>query len=203
MIATPEHNGGYTALPKNALDWMSRPDGFPSGKVAAPISASLGLPGGAKSQLSLQIVLSNLGVHVIPESFALGATHQLFDAEGGLKDPMARGRFAASAQHSRRWSPEVKRCDLPNVRFWHLSGLSTLPMNVVPMPLRSRLPVGLVQRILRGIPYRTLSTNIECARSELRRHRLQPRRSHYRFLRIGETLRPSGFHRRAVEFVVL
>jgi hypothetical protein len=102
LIATPEHNGGYTAPPKNALDWMSRPDGFPSGKVAAPISASLGLPGGAKSQLSLQIVLSNLGVHVISESFALGATHQLFDAEGGLKDPMARGRFAASAQHSRR-----------------------------------------------------------------------------------------------------
>ena len=89
LIATPEHNGGYTALPKNALDWMSRPDGFPSGKVAAPISASLGLPGGAKSQLSLQIVLSNLGVHVIPESFALGAAHQCFDAEGGLKDANA------------------------------------------------------------------------------------------------------------------
>jgi len=29
------------------------------------------------------------------------------------------------------------------------------------------------------------------------------RAQHYRFLRIGETLRPSRFHRRAVEFVVL
>jgi hypothetical protein len=27
-----------------------------------------------------------LGVHVIPESFALGAAQQYFDAEGGLKD---------------------------------------------------------------------------------------------------------------------
>jgi hypothetical protein len=72
-----------------------------------------------------------------------------------------------------------------------------------PMPLRSQLPTGLVQRILRGIPYRTLRANVECARSKLRRHRLQPRRSYYRFLRIGETLRPSRFHRRAVEFVVL
>jgi chromate reductase, NAD(P)H dehydrogenase (quinone) len=54
--------------------------------VAALVSASPGLLGGVKSQLSLQIVLSKLGVHVIPESFALGAAHQAFDAEGGLKD---------------------------------------------------------------------------------------------------------------------
>jgi hypothetical protein len=39
-----------------------------------------------KSQLSLQIVLGKLGVHVIPESLALGAADQCFDAEGGLKD---------------------------------------------------------------------------------------------------------------------
>jgi len=45
-----------------------------------------GAIGGVKSQLSLQIVLGKLGVHVIPESFALGAAYQLFDAEGGLKD---------------------------------------------------------------------------------------------------------------------
>jgi NAD(P)H-dependent FMN reductase len=86
LIATPEYNGGYTALLKNALDWMSRPNGFPSGKIAALVSASPGLLGGVKSQLSLQIVLNKLGVHVIPESFALGAAHQSFDAEGGLKD---------------------------------------------------------------------------------------------------------------------
>ena len=86
LIATPEHNGGYTALLKNVLDWISRPNGFPSGKFAALVSASPGLLGGVKSQLSLQIVLGKLGVHVIPESFALGAAHQLFDAEGGLKD---------------------------------------------------------------------------------------------------------------------
>jgi chromate reductase len=89
LIASPEHNGGYTALLKNALDWMSRPNGFPSGRFAALVSASPGLLGGVKSQLSLQIVLNKLGVHVLPESFALGAAHQCFDAEGGLKDANA------------------------------------------------------------------------------------------------------------------
>ena len=102
LIATPEHNGGYTALLKNALDWMSRPDGFPSGKLAALVSASPGLLGGVKSQLSLQIVLGKLGAHVIPESFSLGAAHQLFDAEGGLKDAdvekAVRGVGAALAE---------------------------------------------------------------------------------------------------------
>ena len=89
LIATPEHYGGYTALLKNALDWMSRPNGFASGKVAALISASPGLLGGVKSQLSLQIVLTKLGVHVIPDSFALGAAHQAFGAEGDLRDAIA------------------------------------------------------------------------------------------------------------------
>ena len=102
LIATPEHNGGYTALLKNALDWMSRPNGFPSGKVAALVSASPGLLGGVKSQLSLQIVLNKLGVHVVPESFALGAAHQCFDAGGDLKDAdverAVRGVGAALAE---------------------------------------------------------------------------------------------------------
>ena len=89
LIATPEHNGGYTALFKNALDWMSRPNGFPSGKVAALISASPGLLGGMKSQLSLQIVLTKLAVHVIPDSFALGAADQAFGAEDDLRDANA------------------------------------------------------------------------------------------------------------------
>jgi NAD(P)H-dependent FMN reductase len=86
LIATPEHNGGYTALLKNALDWVSRPSGFAAGEVAALVSASPGLLGGMKSQLSLQIVLGKLGALVIPDSFALGAAHQAFDAQGRLKD---------------------------------------------------------------------------------------------------------------------
>lgn len=93
LIASPEHNGGYTALLKNTLDWASRPtSGDPSGlaafegKVAALLSASPGLLGGVRSQIALQAVLNKIGVLVIPKSFALGAAHKAFDGEGRLTD---------------------------------------------------------------------------------------------------------------------
>jgi len=94
LIASPEYNGGYTALLKNTLDWMSRPgeDGKSgvalfSGKVAAVVSASPGQLGGVRSQVGIRAVLEKLGLLVIPESMALGAAHAAFDETGALKDP--------------------------------------------------------------------------------------------------------------------
>src|SRR6267378_4868743 len=93
LIATPEHNGGYTALLKNALDWASRPlesdtTGLAvcAGKVAAMVSASPGVLGGMRAQIALQISLNKLGLLVIPNSFALGLAHQAFDEQRRLKD---------------------------------------------------------------------------------------------------------------------
>ncbi len=96
LIATPEYNGGYTALLKNAIDWVSRPreDGSPgvalfAGKVAALVSASPGQLGGLRSQTGMRAVLDKLGMLVIPEAFALSVAHEAFDAEGQLKDKNA------------------------------------------------------------------------------------------------------------------
>jgi len=93
LIATPEYNGGYSALLKNAIDWISRPraDGSMgmaafARKVSAVISASPGPLGGVRSQIALKLVLDKLGVTVIPQSFALGFAHQAFDASGTLRD---------------------------------------------------------------------------------------------------------------------
>ena len=93
LVATPEHNGGYTALLKNALDWASRPsESDPTGlevfagKVAAVVSASPGALGGMRAQIALQISLNKLGLLVIPNSFALGLAHQAFDEQRHLKD---------------------------------------------------------------------------------------------------------------------
>ena len=94
LIATPEYNGGYSGLLKNALDWMSRPtQGDPSGlrdfssKLAALVSASPGALGGLRSQIVLQMALSKIGLLVIPDAFALGRAHEAFDEWGQLKDP--------------------------------------------------------------------------------------------------------------------
>ncbi|WNC93494.1 NAD(P)H-dependent oxidoreductase [Paraburkholderia sp. FT54] len=93
LVASPEHNGGYTALLKNVLDWVSRPTaaGKPgltlfAGKVAAVVSASPGPMGGVRATLGMRGVLEKLGAILIPQGFSLGSAHQAFAEHGGLAD---------------------------------------------------------------------------------------------------------------------
>jgi chromate reductase, NAD(P)H dehydrogenase (quinone) len=102
LIATPEHNGGYTALLKNALDWASRPiESDPTGlevfagKVAAMVSASPGVLGGMRAQIALQISLNKLGLLVIPNSFWL---IRPLMRNGRSRTPMPIGVSVGSAQ---------------------------------------------------------------------------------------------------------
>ena len=122
LIASPEHNGGYTALLKNALDWASRPsESDPSGlevfahKVAALVSASPSALGGIRAQIALQISLNKLGVLVIPNSFALGLAHQAFDEQRRLKEASAdnrvRGVGADLVQMANPLAPGLTDCD--------------------------------------------------------------------------------------------
>jgi chromate reductase len=96
LIASPEHNGGYTALLKSAIDWVSRPreSGEPgvllfAGKVAAVVSASPGPMGGIRAMLGMRGVLEKLGAMVIPQGFSLGVAHQAFTGDGNLTDGKA------------------------------------------------------------------------------------------------------------------
>jgi len=96
LVASPEHNGGYTASLKNAIDWVSRPlasgePGIPliAKKVAAVVSASPGPMGGVRSMLGMRGVLEKLGAIVIPQGFSLGAAHLAFTETGHLADEKA------------------------------------------------------------------------------------------------------------------
>lgn len=90
IIASPEYNGSYTPLLKNALDWVSRADGDVAGlaayknKVAGIVSASPGMLGGLRSLRHLREVLQVNGVLVAVNQYAVGQAHEAFDDNGKL-----------------------------------------------------------------------------------------------------------------------
>jgi NAD(P)H-dependent FMN reductase len=94
MIASPDYNGSYSGVLKNALDWVSRKDKENDpplepfkGKIAAIMSASPGAKGGLRGLEKLHDLLDTLQVMVIPEIAAIGSITTAFNEAGKLKDP--------------------------------------------------------------------------------------------------------------------
>ena len=92
LIASPEYNSSISPLLKNTIDWVSRPkEGEPrlvayQDKVASIMSASPGGLGGIRGLVHLRSILSNIGVTVLPNQYALSSAHEAFDALGNLTD---------------------------------------------------------------------------------------------------------------------
>jgi NAD(P)H-dependent FMN reductase len=89
-IASPEYNGSFPALLKNALDWISRPEPGERplevfrGKVAAILSASPGPGGGQRVLRHLRELLEMMSVTVIPEQLSVARANAAFDTNGRL-----------------------------------------------------------------------------------------------------------------------
>ncbi len=103
-IASPEYNGSFPALLKNAIDWTSRPEPGETplaafrGKTAAILSTSPGPGGGLRGLRQLRELLEMIGVNVIPAQLAIPRALEAFDAGGGLirpEDRNALDRLAA------------------------------------------------------------------------------------------------------------
>ena len=96
IVCSPENNSSVSALLKNTLDWLSRPDGRPDkraafrGKPAGMLSASPGYFGGVRHLVHLGVILQNLEMLVLPEPFGLARAGDAFAADGSLKDQQAR-----------------------------------------------------------------------------------------------------------------
>lgn len=92
LIACPEYNSSITAALKNTIDWASRPlPGEPPlkafrGKAAALLSASPGALGGLRGLVHVRAILGNIGVIVLPDQIAVPRAHEVFNADGSLKD---------------------------------------------------------------------------------------------------------------------
>lgn len=73
VIASPEYNGSYPAVLKNAIDWISRPDpgerhlAVFRGKPAAIVTASPGPHGGSRGLKQLRELLGMIGIAVEKE----------------------------------------------------------------------------------------------------------------------------------------
>jgi chromate reductase len=93
LVASPEYNGGPTGVLKNAIDWASRPEPGEKrlaafqGKVVGLLAASPGGLGGARGLAILRLILSVLGVLVVPEQVTLPRADGAFGPDGELLDP--------------------------------------------------------------------------------------------------------------------
>ena len=87
IIASPEYNYSLPGTLKNAIDWVSRVKPMPlRGKTGFLISASTSLVGGIRGLWQLRIPLEGLGVHIMPDMYALPKAKEQFDEEGNLRE---------------------------------------------------------------------------------------------------------------------
>ena len=111
VIASPEYNGGYPAVLKNAIDWISRPEPGERPlevfreKVAAILSASPGQGGGRRVLRQLRELLEGIRLKVVAQELAIAKAGEAFDAEGRLartEDIEGLRALAAGLAHALR-----------------------------------------------------------------------------------------------------
>lgn len=102
LVASPEYNGSFSAVLKNAIDWTTRPDPdqpeTPSsawtGRAVGLLSASPGGLGGIRGLIQLRTVLSGIGALVIPGQIGLGKAHEVVTEAGIIEHEEWRNRVA-------------------------------------------------------------------------------------------------------------
>ncbi|MEM9103525.1 MAG: NAD(P)H-dependent oxidoreductase [Pseudomonadota bacterium] len=93
LIASPEYNGSFSGVLKNAIDWCSRQEEGESvlecfkNKHTAIMSASPGALGGIRGLPMLRNVLSGIGCHVLPTQIAIGKAGEAFNSDHLLNRP--------------------------------------------------------------------------------------------------------------------
>ncbi len=93
LIASPEYNSAFSPLLKNVIDWASRAESEDEtplvaykGKIAAIMATSPGALGGIRGLVFLRMLLSNIGVTVIPDQIAIPQAIKAFSDDGLLID---------------------------------------------------------------------------------------------------------------------
>jgi len=114
IISTPEYNSAISGLLKNAIDWASRSEEGEGkleafqGKTAAIMTASPGRLGGIRGLPIIRLILSHIGVYVIPSQLAFGAAHEGFNEDGTIKDQSMADRADSLAKELVEFTEKVK-----------------------------------------------------------------------------------------------
>ncbi|MCA8923014.1 MAG: NAD(P)H-dependent oxidoreductase [Planctomycetes bacterium] len=104
VLACPEYNGSISGALKNAIDWISRPDGDVPGLVAFRdttallLSASPGALGGLRGLVHVRAILSGLGVLVLPGQHAVSRAHTVLGEDGSFSDERGAETVRSLAQ---------------------------------------------------------------------------------------------------------
>jgi len=97
VMVSPEYNGSYSAVLKNAIDWISRPEPGEGplevfrGKPAAVLSTSPGAGGGSRVLKALRELLQGMRMKVVPTQVSVPNSAAAFDPDGHLIPGAATG----------------------------------------------------------------------------------------------------------------
>ena len=93
IFASPEYNYSFTGVLKNAIDWLSRPEGEAplNGKPAGIVGATPAFVGTARGQMHLRQVVFYNAMPLLPTAEVLIArAGERFDESGRLTDEKTR-----------------------------------------------------------------------------------------------------------------
>ncbi len=110
LFATPEYNGSYSGVLKNAIDWASRPYEKPvfAEKPVAVMGAG-GRFGTARSQSALRQLLAGQGSSVVPRPQVLVSIRpDVFELDGSLADDEARRGIAGLVEALAAWARRLR-----------------------------------------------------------------------------------------------
>lgn len=88
LFVTPEYNRGMPGALKNAIDWVSRPDGERtfSGKPVGVLGASSGARGAQAAQYDLKRAMTYFGAHIMGQpEFYVDNSDKKIDENGVLQ----------------------------------------------------------------------------------------------------------------------
>lgn len=83
VLVAPEYNHGYSAVLKNALDWL-----YPefNNKPVGLVGVSDGLNGGLRALEQLRPLMANFGMYDIQQTVLFRKVQDMFDEQGVLLD---------------------------------------------------------------------------------------------------------------------